>query len=187
MRRSASSRIFEGEPAPVSPALEPADETTASPGEPHSFTPCLRARASSKGLVIEELSTVAAKSLRTIQFISDKNLGNILTTWRKYERNYPCGLAYLFKKDGGNRLKDDEVDHGRDKKLPYGISNFKRLRHPNSYLVDRSRFIRKIEKAGAFAFQTRPRLRVLVWGHPTANARKHRPAGVENEAPGECV
>ena len=44
-----------------------------------------------------------------------------------------------------------------DLKIPYGISDFKRLRQEKYYYVDKSEYIRKLELAGNFLFFVRPR------------------------------
>ena len=43
------------------------------------------------------------------------------------------------------------------KALPYGISDFGRIRRENYYLVDKSSFITKLEEAASFLFLIRPR------------------------------
>ena len=42
-------------------------------------------------------------------------------------------------------------------KIPYGISDFKRLRSEGYYFVDKSMYIRTLELCGAFLFFVRPR------------------------------
>ena len=41
--------------------------------------------------------------------------------------------------------------------LPYGISDFRRIRRENYYLVDKSSFITKLEETASFLFLIRPR------------------------------
>lgn len=41
--------------------------------------------------------------------------------------------------------------------LPYGISDFGRIRRENYYLVDKSSFIPKLEETASFLFLIRPR------------------------------
>ena len=43
------------------------------------------------------------------------------------------------------------------KRIPYGISNFKQVRAENKYLVDKTMFFEKMERAGNFLFLVRPR------------------------------
>ena len=43
------------------------------------------------------------------------------------------------------------------KKIPYGISDFQRLSEDDFYYVDKTRFIKEIEKAPSFLFLIRPR------------------------------
>ena len=43
------------------------------------------------------------------------------------------------------------------KTLPYGISDFGRIRRDNYYLVDKSSFITKLEETASFLFLIRPR------------------------------
>ena len=43
------------------------------------------------------------------------------------------------------------------KLIPYGISNFKQLRRENLYLVDKTMYFEKMERAGNFLFLVRPR------------------------------
>ena len=43
------------------------------------------------------------------------------------------------------------------KALPYGISDFGRIRRENYYLVDKSSFITKLEETASFLFLIRPR------------------------------
>ena len=43
------------------------------------------------------------------------------------------------------------------KKIPYGISDFERIRTKSYYYIDKTRFIRQIEAAGAYVFLLRPR------------------------------
>ncbi|MBR4171856.1 MAG: AAA family ATPase, partial [Kiritimatiellae bacterium] len=42
-------------------------------------------------------------------------------------------------------------------KIPYGISDFKRIRSEGYYFVDKSAFIRTLELSGSFLFFVRPR------------------------------
>ena len=43
------------------------------------------------------------------------------------------------------------------KRIPYGISDFKQVRAENKYLVDKTMFFEKMERAGNFLFLVRPR------------------------------
>jgi len=43
------------------------------------------------------------------------------------------------------------------KLIPYGISNFKQVRSENKYLVDKTMYFEKMERAGNFLFLVRPR------------------------------
>ena len=43
------------------------------------------------------------------------------------------------------------------KRIPYGISDFKQVRKENKYLVDKSMFFERMERAGNFLFLVRPR------------------------------
>jgi hypothetical protein len=43
------------------------------------------------------------------------------------------------------------------KLIPYGISNFKQVRRENKYLVDKTMFLERMERAGNFLFLVRPR------------------------------
>ena len=43
------------------------------------------------------------------------------------------------------------------KPIPYGISDFKQVRQENKYLVDKTMFFERIERAGNFLFLVRPR------------------------------
>ena len=43
------------------------------------------------------------------------------------------------------------------KLIPYGIANFKQVRSENKYLVDKTMFFEKMERAGNFLFLVRPR------------------------------
>ena len=43
------------------------------------------------------------------------------------------------------------------KRIPYGIANFKQVRSENKYLVDKTMFFEKMERAGNFLFLVRPR------------------------------
>ncbi|MCI7597822.1 MAG: AAA family ATPase, partial [Prevotella sp.] len=43
------------------------------------------------------------------------------------------------------------------KLIPYGISNFKQVIRENKYLVDKTMFFEKMERAGNFLFLVRPR------------------------------
>jgi hypothetical protein len=43
------------------------------------------------------------------------------------------------------------------KRIPYGISSFKQVRSENKYLVDKTMFFEKMERAGNFLFLVRPR------------------------------
>jgi hypothetical protein len=45
----------------------------------------------------------------------------------------------------------------RVKRIPYGISNFARLRQQNAYYVDKTHFVEKVEDANSFFFFIRPR------------------------------
>ena len=42
-------------------------------------------------------------------------------------------------------------------KIPYGISDFKRIRNEGYYFVDKSAYIRRLEQYGSFLFFVRPR------------------------------
>ena len=42
-------------------------------------------------------------------------------------------------------------------KIPYGVSDFKRLRSEGFYFVDKSAYIRTLELCGSFLFFVRPR------------------------------
>ena len=42
-------------------------------------------------------------------------------------------------------------------KIPYGVSDFKRLRREGYYFVDKSAYIRTLEQCGSFLFFVRPR------------------------------
>ena len=62
----------------------------------------------------------------------------------------------------GNITPNFGIIHGMDTKrtdlkIPYGISDFKRLRQEKYYYVDKSEYIRKLELAGNFLFFVRPR------------------------------
>lgn len=46
---------------------------------------------------------------------------------------------------------------GTYRQIPYGITDFERIRKENYYYVDKTRFIRKVEEAGTFLFLLRPR------------------------------
>ena len=43
------------------------------------------------------------------------------------------------------------------KEIPYGVSDFNEFRNSNYYLIDKTRFIRDIEKKGRYLFLIRPR------------------------------
>ena len=43
------------------------------------------------------------------------------------------------------------------KPIPYGISDFKQVRQENKYLVDKTMFFERMERAGNFLFLVRPR------------------------------
>ena len=43
------------------------------------------------------------------------------------------------------------------KRIPYGICDFKQVRKENKYLVDKSMFFERMERAGNFLFLVRPR------------------------------
>ena len=43
------------------------------------------------------------------------------------------------------------------KRIPYGISDFKQVRKENKYLVDKSMYFERMERAGNFLFLVRPR------------------------------
>ena len=43
------------------------------------------------------------------------------------------------------------------KRIPYGISSFKQVRRENKYLVDKTMYFEKMERAGNFLFLVRPR------------------------------
>lgn len=43
------------------------------------------------------------------------------------------------------------------KRIPYGISNFKQVQEDNLYLVDKTMFFERMERAGNFLFLVRPR------------------------------
>ena len=43
------------------------------------------------------------------------------------------------------------------KRIPYGISDFKQVRAENKYLVDKTMYFEKMERAGNFLFLVRPR------------------------------
>ena len=45
----------------------------------------------------------------------------------------------------------------RNLKIPYGVSDFKRLRSEGYYFVDKSAYIRTLELCGSFLFFVRPR------------------------------
>ena len=45
----------------------------------------------------------------------------------------------------------------RSLKIPYGVSDFKRLRSEGFYFVDKSKYIRTLELCGSFLFFVRPR------------------------------
>ena len=45
----------------------------------------------------------------------------------------------------------------RPEDIPYGISDFKRIRNEHRYYVDKTRFIARMERAGDFLFFVRPR------------------------------
>jgi hypothetical protein len=51
---------------------------------------------------------------------------------------------------------EDTVQKGV-KRIPYGITNFGRLRRNNEYYVDKTRFVEEIERSNAFFFFIRPR------------------------------
>lgn len=46
---------------------------------------------------------------------------------------------------------------GTYRQIPYGITDFERIRRENYYYVDKTRFIRQMEEAGSFLFLLRPR------------------------------
>ncbi len=46
---------------------------------------------------------------------------------------------------------------GTYRQIPYGITDFERIRKENYYYVDKTRFIRKVEEAGTYVFLLRPR------------------------------
>ena len=43
------------------------------------------------------------------------------------------------------------------KQIPYGICDFKQVRKENKYLVDKSMYFERMERAGNFLFLVRPR------------------------------
>lgn len=43
------------------------------------------------------------------------------------------------------------------KRIPYGISDFKQVRKENKYLVDKTMYFERMERAGNFLFLVRPR------------------------------
>jgi hypothetical protein len=43
------------------------------------------------------------------------------------------------------------------KKIPYGISNYKRMREENFYYVDKTRYLKSVEEVGTYLFFIRPR------------------------------
>ena len=43
------------------------------------------------------------------------------------------------------------------KRIPYGISDFKQVRQENKYLVDKTMYFERMERAGNFLFLVRPR------------------------------
>ena len=43
------------------------------------------------------------------------------------------------------------------KRIPYGISSYKRIRQENRYYVDKTAYIPELEEAGDFLFLIRPR------------------------------
>jgi hypothetical protein len=43
------------------------------------------------------------------------------------------------------------------RKIPYGLSDFKRIRIENWYYIDKTRFIEKIEDEQSFLYFLRPR------------------------------
>ena len=53
-------------------------------------------------------------------------------------------------------IKDMKEENGL-KKIPYGVSDFDLFRRDNYYYVDKTRFIREIEKKGRYLFLIRPR------------------------------
>lgn len=46
---------------------------------------------------------------------------------------------------------------GTYRQIPYGLTDFERIRRENYYYIDKTRFIRKAEEAGNFLFLLRPR------------------------------
>lgn len=50
------------------------------------------------------------------------------------------------------------------KQIPYGISDFERLRTENFYYVDKTRFIGMIERAAHYLFLLRPRRQRMAGG-----------------------
>lgn len=49
------------------------------------------------------------------------------------------------------------MNEDRPKQIPYGISNFYRIRTENYYYVDKTMFIPQLEDAGSFLYLVRPR------------------------------
>lgn len=49
------------------------------------------------------------------------------------------------------------IDEKNLKKIPYGVSDFKKIRDNNQYYVDKTRFITHIEEKGYYLYLIRPR------------------------------
>ena len=50
-----------------------------------------------------------------------------------------------------------ETMNNHIKQIPYGISDFKQVLSENKYLVDKTMFFERMERAGNFLFLVRPR------------------------------
>lgn len=56
-----------------------------------------------------------------------------------------------------SRIQNASIMEGTYRQIPYGLTDFERIRKENYYYVDKTRFIRKVEEAGNFLFLLRPR------------------------------
>ena len=49
------------------------------------------------------------------------------------------------------------------KQIPYGLTDFERIRTANYYYVDKTRYIAEVERNASFFFLIRPRDNILYW------------------------
>ena len=56
------------------------------------------------------------------------------------------------------------------KQIPYGLTDFERIRTANYYYVDKTRYIAEVERNASFFFLIRPRRFGIIFTQPVPNS-----------------